>query len=89
MKSLIGQRFGLLTVLEYCHQKGKHAIWKCQCDCGKKTFVSGSNLTCNRTSSCGHARKSGWGVKTGTQRQERDTYGTDIDEALEDLGAYG
>ena len=50
---LVGQKYGLLTVIEYSHNKNKRRIWKCQCDCGNIVFVSGSDLVTYHTSSCG------------------------------------
>lgn len=93
MKSLIGQRFACLTVIEFCHttQSG-HTMWKCQCDCGKKTIVSGTNLAGGRTQSCGHLKKE-WRKKfsmqgrSGKETPPRDSCGTDIDDALDELGA--
>ena len=52
-KALEGQRFGLLVVLSYeGHQGGVHH-WRCQCDCGRQTVVSQSNLLSGHTNSCG------------------------------------
>lgn len=52
-KDLTGQRFGRLTVLEFVPTKDKYSHWKCKCDCGNITFVSGVNLTSGGTTSCG------------------------------------
>lgn len=58
--SLLGKRFGKLLVLK----KGKidnngHAYWICQCDCGNKKEINGSNLISGYTQSCGclHSKK--------------------------------
>lgn len=61
--NLIGQRFGLLTVLEKCDYRGTggEVYWKCQCDCGNIVEVRGQNLKRkneNRTISCGCAHRS-------------------------------
>lgn len=46
---LTGVRIGRLTVEKYMgNQK-----WLCQCDCGEKTIVNGSNLRGGHTQSCG------------------------------------
>ncbi len=55
---ITGQKFGRLTALEYCKEEtqkkgSESAIWKCQCDCGKITYVPFNNLTANHTQSCG------------------------------------
>ena len=55
---LTGQKYGLLTVLNYSHTSNKKRIWKCQCECGNITYVSGSDLVTRHTSSCGCLRAS-------------------------------
>lgn len=51
---LTGKRFGKLFVIEIMRLEGKGEIfWKCVCDCGKETIVSGSNLKNGNTKSCG------------------------------------
>lgn len=55
-KSLVGKRFGLLTVLEETEErkeKRKSKIWKCQCDCGNIKYIDTNSLTSGNTSSCG------------------------------------
>lgn len=52
---LTGQRFGRLVVLR---REGKGPIgtgilWRCMCDCGNETIVSGGNLRSKHTQSCG------------------------------------
>jgi hypothetical protein len=55
--TIIGKRFGLLTVLDYANKYNKRTWWKCQCDCGKTCIISRKILTeyCspNRPLSCG------------------------------------
>lgn len=57
LKDLTGQKFALLTVISRVENdaKGK-AYWKCLCDCGKTTIVSGSNLRSGAVKSCGCLR---------------------------------
>lgn len=50
---LAGQRFRSLTVIERAGSRGGHSLWKCICDCGKKTVVANTNLKQGTTSSCG------------------------------------
>lgn len=50
--NLCGKRFGRLVVLEYAGEKK----WKCQCDCGETTIVSGTALNSGSTKSCGCLR---------------------------------
>lgn len=53
-KNLIGQRFGRLIVTEKTEQRQyRHVVWKCICDCGNATLVSGGSLLSGRTQSCG------------------------------------
>lgn len=54
-KNLIGQRFGRLTVTRYVRYSStaNSSIWRCRCDCGKETDVSGRNLMTGHTTSCG------------------------------------
>lgn len=58
---LTGQRFGRLTVIEKTvpyKSNGTHATrWLCQCDCGRKTAVTGGNLKRGYTKSCGCLRR--------------------------------
>lgn len=53
--NLIGQKFGRLTVLERSGiTTDGHARWKCKCDCGTITYVSGRYLESGKISSCGN-----------------------------------
>jgi len=57
-RSLIGQRFGMLTVIDaaddYITPKGRRKPrWKCLCDCGNTAMVIGTNLKSGHTLSCG------------------------------------
>lgn len=42
--NLIGQRFGLLTVIERRPSKNGHSNWLCKCDCGTEKEILGTNL---------------------------------------------
>lgn len=54
---LTGQKFGYLTVLERTNNKTKTNIrWKCKCECGNITEVTGADLVCGKTKSCGCQR---------------------------------
>ena len=50
---LTGKRFGALTVKEYLGRKNHNSRWRCMCDCGNETDVSGSALLSGNTLSCG------------------------------------
>jgi len=49
-----GTRFGHLVVEEYVGTKKGKSVYLCQCDCGRKTEVTGVSLTRGATKSCGH-----------------------------------
>jgi hypothetical protein len=46
-------RYGKLVAIERSKNISGKTAWKCKCDCGNITYVSTSNLTCNRIKSCG------------------------------------
>ena len=51
---LTGKRFGRLTVLERAPKaRDTRAYWRCLCDCGSETVVSGKDLRNSHTTSCG------------------------------------
>lgn len=64
VKSLVGQKFGKLTVLKHDDSYETNASngwkhkWICKCDCGKEISVFGCNLTRLHTTSCGCANRS-------------------------------
>lgn len=59
-KDLVGQRFGMLTVIAYV-PKGdrKRTHWLCMCDCGRIKEIEGYPLTTGRIKTCGRHPKSG------------------------------
>lgn len=54
---LVGERFGLLTVVERAGNQGNNARWLCRCDCGKTCHKTTQRLRETRKaggkSSCG------------------------------------
>lgn len=51
---LIGKVFTYLQVLEDSGvRRNREIVWKCQCICGKIVYVASSDLTKNKTRSCG------------------------------------
>jgi len=52
-----GQKFNMLTVIEYVKTENKRAIFKCLCDCGNYINVMAKNLRNNNTKSCGCLNK--------------------------------
>lgn len=59
-KSLIGNKYGLLTVLERVNNnRFGHVCYLCQCECGGKTIVDAANLRQGITNSCGCLKSKG------------------------------
>lgn len=53
-KDLIGERFGLLIVVERSgRSKNGNAKWRCVCDCGGEIVVRSDHLKRGRTTHCG------------------------------------
>lgn len=60
--SMIGMRFGRLTVIQEAEKPSatRNAYWICQCDCGNVTKpIFDSSLRLGRTKSCGCLHKEG------------------------------
>ena len=57
-KDLKNQKFGRLTVIELSPEKKgeSRAYWKCLCECGNITIVSGKDLQSGHIQSCGCLR---------------------------------
>lgn len=51
--SLIGQKFGKLTVIDEAGCNKGHALWRCRCDCGTSTVASTGSLRYGTVRSCG------------------------------------
>lgn len=59
VKDLLNQKFGNLFVIARDGSDARgEAKWLCQCDCGQKVSVLGSNLRSGHTQSCGCDRSS-------------------------------
>ncbi len=53
-RSLIGQRFGRLTVLEDSgERKNRLTVWRCRCNCGGERLVPTNGLTSGTVTDCG------------------------------------
>jgi hypothetical protein len=52
-KSLIGNRYGRLLVLDRTANLGKEPRWLCRCECGTEKLVLGLSLKSGSTRSCG------------------------------------
>ena len=57
---LIGQHFGMLTVVEKAEGKfynnKEYKQWLCRCDCGKEKVIMQTNLMSGRSTNCGCQR---------------------------------
>lgn len=55
LKSLVGNKYGRLTVQEFFGYAGNYRgpTWRCLCECGATCIVSRSNLKRGHTKSCG------------------------------------
>lgn len=55
LKNIVGQTFGLLTVVKRHPQNNSagHTQWVCSCECGNTTVVTGVNLKAGHSKSCG------------------------------------
>ena len=54
-ESLIGRRFGKLTVIKFSHTD-PDSYWLCKCDCGSYKVVNGARMLKGSTKSCGCIR---------------------------------
>lgn len=61
-KNLIGERFGKWTIIGVEYEGGKK--YKCKCDCGTVKIISPSNITSNKTKSCGCSKTKEYNPKT-------------------------
>lgn len=43
-QNLVGQKFGMLTVIERADDIGDRVGWRCRCDCGNVVVVRDNNL---------------------------------------------
>jgi len=60
LKSLIGEKFGKLTVFERVkNNRFNHICYKCKCDCGGETIVDVANLRSGNVNSCGCIKSKG------------------------------
>lgn len=51
--SLVGNRYGMLTVVKKAESIKGRTMWLCICDCGKESVVCGQSLKRGLTKSCG------------------------------------
>jgi len=56
-EDLTGQKFGMLTAINFIGVENGKAVWLCQCDCGKMHIAKATNLKTGNTISCGCVAK--------------------------------
>ena len=71
IKSLIGQKFNYLKVIDGPIVKNKKTYWKCRCDCGNEKVVRSDGLKSGLTKSCG-CYKNNVLIQANKQRQTLD-----------------
>ncbi len=80
---LTGQRFGRLTVLERAGTTGtpksRKVTWRCKCDCGAFTVVTGDCLKSGNTKSCGclHSETAASNIKPWHKKNRMDGHTAD------------
>lgn len=52
-----GQRYGMLTAVEYVGSSKDGARWRCKCDCGRERIVAAHNLRYVRNCGCQKAER--------------------------------
>ena len=82
---LIGQQFGMLTIIEYAGKsKGMHQ-WKCKCDCGNEAIIGQTRLQTGKTKSCGCMQSKSFlsniGITEGTSVSILEYYKTHMSPA--------
>ena len=55
----MGKKFGKLIVIEQVDSPNKRLYYKCQCECGNYTIVTGEDLRSSHTTSCGCLKSKG------------------------------
>ena len=53
VKNEIGNKYGLLTVIERAGSNSGKAAWLCRCECGNQIIVTGDSLRRGQTTTCG------------------------------------
>jgi hypothetical protein len=53
LPTLVGRKFGKLTVLSFSHTEKQKRFWNCECKCGNVVQKYTNTLTNGRTKSCG------------------------------------
>lgn len=57
IENLRGNRYGILTVVDFSHTANRKTYWICKCDCGNTKIARSDFLKSGRTISCGCKKK--------------------------------
>ncbi len=57
---MIGQRFGMLHVVEREGSQNRKKTWRCVCDCGGESVTTTGNLNSGNSESCGCEKRDAW-----------------------------
>ena len=78
---LTNKRFGKLIVLEKSKNKiNNRPAWKCKCDCGNISVISGHSLRTGNSKSCGKCLRN---TCIGEQHNELTIIGLDLEKTTE------
>ena len=69
---MINQKFGRLIVIERSETRYQQALWRCVCECGTETFVTGNRLRSGQTKSCGCLRREVSSIPKDGPHRQRD-----------------
>lgn len=70
--NMVGFSSGRIRVAELSHMEpGRGAYWRCVCECGNETVVSGKDLRQGKTRSCGCGRNEASGNRNRTHGMSR------------------
>jgi len=56
-ESIIGAKFGRLTVLRFSHKKNRRLCYFCRCECGAEVVMPSNDFRYGNTKSCGCLRR--------------------------------
>ncbi|MFA5024660.1 MAG: hypothetical protein WC523_06965 [Patescibacteria group bacterium] len=85
--SIIGKKFGFLTVIKYSHTQSKNAYWMCRYDCGIEKIICGVHLKTGSAKSCGCIKNISQALLTNIFMEllNKDIYNTSINYSPEFL----
>lgn len=77
-KDISNQNFDRLVAIRLCEERDRgHAVWECECKCGRTVFVRGSLLRSREVRSCGCLRS-----ELVSQRSSKDITNQQFDKLV-------